>query len=222
MLLVLGTSTRLLAQTEPDTVRRKPTLPTGPTPTQRQQQQQPLPPPRVIEMPPVQEQPPVVEKQEDEFKEKVPLMHRLYWGGGFGLQFGTYTAVSLSPLVGYRVTEKFWLGGGVTYQYQGGEGISLQNVGGKVYAQQEVYRNFLVHAEYEVLSVEYLTSYYNGYYEKDREVMSLPMAGLGYRQFLSNKVSSDILVLYNFNDEFPNPYSNPVIRVNFNFAFVGR
>src|SRR5262245_12495917 len=42
---------------------------------------------------------------------------RLYFGGNFGLQFGDQTLVDLSPLVGYRLTEKLSVGVGATYIY---------------------------------------------------------------------------------------------------------
>ena len=217
MLLVLGSGTSLFAQTEPDTVRRKPSLPTGPTPTQ---QQQPRPQPRVIETPPVQQQPQVIVKQGDkEEKEKLPLIDRLYWGGGLGLQFGTYTAVSVAPIIGYKATDKLWMGGGAVYQYQGGNGVSLQTVGGKTFVQYDVVKGFLVHAGYELLSVEYEPHINGATFEKKRKMVGLPLAGLGYRQYISDRVSSDLLVLYNFNDELANPYSNPVIRVSLNFPF---
>src|SRR5215216_5004176 len=42
---------------------------------------------------------------------------RLVFGGGLGASFGTYTAVSVSPVIGYRFTDWLAAGVGVGYQY---------------------------------------------------------------------------------------------------------
>src|SRR5436190_23959647 len=62
---------------------------------------------------------------------------RLFFGGNIGLQFGTYTYVDVSPLVGYKVTEKFHTGIGATYIYYsvsgGGYDYSTNIYGGRVF-----------------------------------------------------------------------------------------
>lgn len=45
------------------------------------------------------------------------LTNRVFFGGNFGLQFGTITNIEVSPLVGYRVTRDFSIGTGITYIY---------------------------------------------------------------------------------------------------------
>jgi len=42
---------------------------------------------------------------------------RIYIGGNFGLQFGNYTIVDLSPQIGYRITDRLTSGIGITYMY---------------------------------------------------------------------------------------------------------
>ena len=42
---------------------------------------------------------------------------KFYWGGNLGLMFGTYTIIDISPEVGYKVTERFHVGTGLTYTY---------------------------------------------------------------------------------------------------------
>lgn len=42
---------------------------------------------------------------------------RLTFGGGFGLQFGDYTLVNVSPQVGYNFSDKFNAGVGLSYSY---------------------------------------------------------------------------------------------------------
>ena len=50
-------------------------------------------------------------------KERKPFKDRIYFGGNLGLQFGNQTYIDISPLIGYKVTEKFSAGFGVTYIY---------------------------------------------------------------------------------------------------------
>jgi hypothetical protein len=44
---------------------------------------------------------------------------KLFFGGGLGLSFGTYTIVNISPLAGYRFSELFAAGAGINYNYYG-------------------------------------------------------------------------------------------------------
>ncbi len=195
----------------------KPTLPTGPPPVEPQQRPTQRPqtaPQRQVQQPDTTVQLPYEE-------EKPELKNRLFTGGSFGLQFGTFTSIQLSPILGYKLTEKVWMGVGAVYQFRGSSDIKLQNYGGKVFAQVEPIQNFLVHGEYELLDTENAVIYNGGQIEKFRKTVGMPMAGLGYRQRLSERASSDLLVLYNFSDSPYSPYSNPVIRVNFNIA-LGR
>lgn len=46
-----------------------------------------------------------------------PMQNRWFTGGNFGLSFGNFTFVNISPQVGYRFTEKVAAGGGVNFQY---------------------------------------------------------------------------------------------------------
>jgi hypothetical protein len=205
--------TDAMSQTEPDTVRRKRELPTGPTMTpQPQQRQQPVMQPQTEVIRPQVVRPGAEEPQ--------TLLDRMFWGGSFGLQFGTFTNVSLLPVLGYRATETFWLGVGGVYHYRSFRGSSLHNYGGRAFAQQQVFNNFLIHGEVEQLSVEYPTwNNSTNMYDLSRRYISIPMAGLGYRQRIGERGAADILLLYNFNNTFASPYSNPVIRAGFSFPF---
>jgi len=223
LMLILLLTQQSFAQVEPDTLRTKPELPTGPP--MPVPQEQPRPKPRIPAQPPVQPEPEpgVAQPAVIASEEKVPLIDRLYWGGSFGLQFGTYTNISLLPILGYRATEKFSVGGGIVYHYIRSGGQSLQNYGGRAFVQHELLGGVIdngaivAHAEYELLSVEQLWVV-RGFLESRRISVGMPMAGLGYRQRISDRASFDLLVLYNFN-EINAPYSNPVIRAGFNIPF---
>ncbi|WP_266205218.1 hypothetical protein [Pontibacter kalidii] len=224
LLLVLLTSPDAAAQV-PDTTYRKPELPTGPpVPVQ---QPRPQPQPRVREQ--QQPAPEVVrqqqqQKQDEQQEEQLRFIDRLYFGGSFGLQFGTYTSISLLPTISYAMRPRLFVGVGGVYRYESGHGLNLHHYGARGFTQFEMFNvgdgAVVAHAEVENLSIQ-LPPGYNGP-TSDRSTLAMPMFGLGYRQRISDKGFLDLLVLYNSNDDPINPYSNPVIRVGFNVPFTSR
>jgi hypothetical protein len=83
--------------------------------------------------------------------------------------------------------------------------------------------HFFVHAEYESTKAELLAVDNNGYLTGgtvSRQVQT-PLAGVGYRSQISNRAAADIVLLYNFQDNYNSIYPNPVIRFNFLFN-IGR
>ncbi|MBC5773259.1 hypothetical protein H8S95_04215 [Pontibacter sp. KCTC 32443] len=215
-------SLSVLAQVEPDTVKRKPALPTGPPGNEQPVYTPPKKQPQVQPKPPVQQQPEVVAQQE-EIKEEEDFIDKLYFGGSLGLQFGSYTNITLLPIIGYKITDKLSIGTGAVYHFISDGGISLHNYGGRAFTQVELFDigdgALLAHAEVEVLSREYLILTSPSTYEKHRKNLTMPMFGGGYRQRISDKASFDLLLLYNVNDDPVNPYSNPVIRAGINLPF---
>ena len=157
-------------------------------------------------------------------------MRRLFIYSGFGLGYSSYAGysqfnASISPALGYRVTDKFAVGPGLTYTYNnygsdapGTKNLSFSNFGVKAFAQYIVYQEFLAHAEYEVTRAELPAFDVNGYYVgKASRTFSTPLLGVGYRSQLGERAAADILLLYNFNSGINSLYSNPVIRFNFLF-----
>ncbi len=220
MVVLLLTTSMAVAQT-PDTISRKPSLPTGPPlPPQPQRPQQPRP--EVLPAPPVVVTPQARAASEDE---PLALIDRLYYGGSFGLQFGTYTNISLLPILGYRLTEKLSVGTGLVYQYVSYRRYSYSNFGVRGFAQAALFNigdgAILAHAEAEVLNAEYSgPGSYQAAGAKRRDTVVMPMVGLGYRQRIGDRASFDFLVLYNTNDVNDyNPYSNPVFRAGVNIPF---
>ena len=227
LLLLLLATTAAQAQVEPDTTtRQKQELPTGPPMPKEQTRPQTRPeldPRPAPQQRPAQDFPPAEAQEQAE----APLRHidRMYFGGSFGLQFGTYTNISLLPIIGYKVTEKFSVGTGAVYNYIGYRGSSYSSYGARAFTQLEFFGigegAVLGHAEVEFLNTKYEDNY--GYIGDDRTLLTLPLVGVGYRQRISEKASLDMLLLYNVNSKVVgNPYSNPVFRVGFNIPFTNR
>lgn len=227
LLFILFATPEAAAQTVPrDTTYQKPSLPTGPPVpvSPAPQPTQPVKERPVIVSPPQVIIPDTVRKEDNrEVKENAKFVDKLYYGGSFGLQFGTYTNISLLPTVTYRLTDKLGIGVGGVYHFIREGDISLNNYGGRALLQAETFEigdgAILLHAEVEMLSLEYLSAFNAGFYETSRKSIALPMLGIGYRQRIGEKASFDLLLLYNVNEDRLNPYSNPVFRASFNLPF---
>jgi hypothetical protein len=150
---------------------------------------------------------------------------RLVTGGNLGMQFGTQTMIDLSPMIGYKITDRFVAGIGITYRYYRSRDLIYNYVfktsiyGGSVFARYYVLENLFAHVEYEGLSLE--TKYFDPYYQahtSTRFWVGSPMAGVGYRQAIGERASFNIMLLYNFNETMYSPYNNPIIRVGVNFG----
>lgn len=152
----------------------------------------------------------------------------IYTGAGLGYSsfngYGQFN-VSVSPALGYRLSDRIAVGPGISYSYsnysfgQGYKSVGTSNFGVKVFGQATVYKQFFIHAEYEVTNAQLLEVDNNGYLtgRTVQQRVETPLAGVGYRSQFSPRVAADIVVLYNFKDDFNSLYPNPVIRFNFLF-----
>jgi hypothetical protein len=134
----------------------------------------------------------------------------------------TQFSVSAAPAIGYRVTERFALGPGISYAYTsyafrgGGESIRTNSFGVKGFAQFTVFDQFFLHGEYEVTKAEVVFQDPNsGAIFPGKRTVRTPLAGVGYRQRFGERFAGDIVVLYNFNDGINDIYGQPVIRFSF-------
>jgi len=148
-------------------------------------------------------------------------------GGGFGLQFGDVTFVELEPLLNYHFNQSFMVGIGPIYQYENvdgsfsgtGYGYSASSYGARILAMfflpDELSRVFLM-GEYDLLNIPEQNIFPP--FQLDRGTIGLPMAGIGYKEPVSDKTFFYIYGLWNFNNSIYNPYSNPIINVGFDFG----
>ncbi len=143
---------------------------------------------------------------------------RFYTGGGIGLQFGSQTFVNISPILGYRLTEKFSSGISVTYLYyryrdfNPAYSYSSNTYGGSVFSRYLILENLFAHVEYEVLRMEVRDNVSRLLGTKD---ITSVLVGGGYRQMLGERSSINLMLLYNLNESAYSPYQNPVIRLSF-------
>lgn len=138
---------------------------------------------------------------------------KVFIGGNLGLQFGTVTFADISPLVGYRFTDKISAGIGATYQYYHYKDqyydFETDVYGGRVFARYNFTDYLFGHAEYEYLNLETFD-----FKRRRVDVVSL-MAGAGYIQKIGDRSGIVAMVLYNFTESVYTPYQNPIFRVGF-------
>jgi len=157
-------------------------------------------------------------------KSTFPDSDRFFTGGDFGLLFGDITLIEISPLLGYKFTDQFWAGVGGTYQYYKNSNYApafkSSVYGGRLFSRYYVgvINNLFLHAEYEVLNYDAIFVDPFGYFYQDRITAHNFLVGGGYSQPIAERSSIDLMILYNLNESSQSLYSNPIIRVGFNFG----
>jgi len=149
--------------------------------------------------------------------DSIPFKDRLYFGGNFGMQFGTVTLIDFSPLIGLMITSKFSSGVGITYQYFndrryiGGESSS---VGGRLFSRYNILPNIFLHTEYESINFDN----YNLISDRFERIWSNALfLGGGYFAPFGPRGGANFSFLYNvLHNNLRSPYGEPyVIRVGF-------
>lgn len=150
-------------------------------------------------------------------EEKTPFKDRIYYGGNFGMSFGTITFIDISPLAGVMITDKLSSGLGVTYQYFDDRrfvGASNSLYGGRFFTRYNVFPNIFLQGEYESLNFEF----YN--FSTDtigRSWVNALLVGGGYFMPFGERGGANFTFLYNLSfDPRRSPYNEPyIIRVGF-------
>lgn len=156
-----------------------------------------------------------------------PVKERLFFGGSFGLQFGTVTDIQASPVVGMWVLPRLGIAAGPNYRYYSFRSSNTHIYGGRSYLQYIFLRDIssvipigintgiFLHGEYELLSLE--SSYWKNPYMSGRFTTSTLLLGAGLSQQTGRRSSLNFMVLWPVNDSGYGIYSNPEIRVSFLF-----
>ncbi|PSR05285.1 MAG: hypothetical protein BRD49_04895 [Bacteroidetes bacterium SW_10_40_5] len=147
--------------------------------------------------------------------QKENFWDRLVYGGNAGLQFGNNTLISVSPTVGYKLTDEWITGIRGIYQYykfNGPRGDFETNIyGGSVFTNYMIFKNIFLHSEYERLNFETYNSQQN---ELVRVWDNNFLLGGGLRQPVGGNVYMNFQALYNLTYSTSSPYSKPwVINV---------
>ncbi len=89
-------------------------------------------------------------------------LDRVMVGGSLGASFGSVVYFEVSPTAAYQMTGMLRLGAGMTYRYVNDTRPFLEYkanvIGGRVFAQHDIYGGLFAHAEYEYLKAKYIES----------------------------------------------------------------
>ncbi len=153
-----------------------------------------------------------------DIEKKRQISDKIFFGLGLGLQFGSVTAINISPMVGYVPVDNLYLGLKGKYEYYkyGSYHSGTSIYGGSLFGMYSFFESVAVYAEYEALSLE---SVYFDPMQGDagRFWLHSPLIGGGYIQSLGGRSKVMLLLLWNLNDGYNSYYSNPIIRVLFLF-----
>ena len=157
-----------------------------------------------------------------------PFKERLFFGGNFGLQFGTITDIQISPVVGYWVLPRIAVALGPTYRFYKYQLDKTSIYGGKAYLQFVVIQDIkniipvgahtgiFLHVEDELLSLQ--ASFWKyPYNPRGRFYLNTVLAGAGISQQIGRRSSLNFMILWPLNESVYNLYSKPEMRVSFTF-----
>jgi hypothetical protein len=157
-----------------------------------------------------------------------PLKERLFYGGNFGLQFGTITDIQIAPVIGIWLLPRVNVAIGPDYRFYKYRDDKTHIYGGKVYSQLVVIQDIssfiplgshtgiFLHIEDELLSLESAFWKYPPYLS-DRFNINTVLAGGGISQQIGRRSSLNMMALWVLNDSGYDFYGNPEIRVSFTF-----
>ena len=161
-------------------------------------------------------------------EEPPPIRERLFFGGSFGLQFGTITDIEVAPVAGFWLLPRLAIATGPNFRYYKFLDDETNIYGGKGYLQFVIVQNIsniipiggnigiFLHLENELLSLE--SSFWkNPPYVSERFYINTILAGPGISQQIGRRSSMNFAVLWALNDAKYSVYSNPEIRIMFHF-----
>lgn len=157
-----------------------------------------------------------------------PLRERLFFGGSFGLQFGSITDIQVSPLVGLWLLPRVTVATGPYFRYYKDYFSETTMYGLKGYTQfyfvkdlnsvipLGIHTGLFLHLEDELLSLE--SAFWPQYMgEEDRFFLNSVLAGGGISQQIGRRSSINFMILWSLSNSIYDIYGNPELRVSFNF-----
>jgi hypothetical protein len=137
---------------------------------------------------------------------------KVYYGGNVGFRFwNNYFYLGVYPLVGYKVTPKFSVGGKIGYAYISDSRVeptfNTHNYGGSVFTRYRVVPQFYLHGEVVYFSYERQTfNISNQQLEKERVWVPFILLGGGFSQMFSPNVWVFVEVLFDVLQDSNSPY----------------
>ncbi len=151
-----------------------------------------------------------------------PRESKIYYGGYLGLMFGSYTAISIEPLIAYKITPRISAGAILTYEYIGdntnqASHYTASNYGASVFSRFRVIPQIYLHAEFSEMN--YKTSGSSGYIV--RHMVPFLFLGGGFSQQISQNTWMNAQLLFDVLQNENSPYARgtPFYSVGFGVGF---
>jgi hypothetical protein len=172
---------------------------------------------------PVKAEPVVQTVQTAAEPQKKPVLNpnKMYFGGYVNASIGSYTAIGVEPLVGYKLTQKLSVGGKLSYEYisdkRYDEDYSASNYGFSLFSRIRVTQRLYAHAEYSAMNYKL----FNETGGSDREWVPFLFLGGGLSQPISKNTWVTAEVLFDVLQNENSPYKNwePFFSVGFGVGF---
>jgi hypothetical protein len=169
----------------------------------------------------------VIVKEETMPQTTAPTSHesKWYYGGTVGFSFwNDYTYIGIYPLVGYKVTPKFSIGGKIGYSYYNyhNTDLSTNNYGGSVFTRYRVIPQFYLHGEFVYFSYEQQTyDLQTREYGTERNWVPFILLGGGLSQNIGQNVWAYVEVLFDVLQDENSPYEgwDPFISIGVGVGF---
>jgi hypothetical protein len=165
----------------------------------------------------------VVYGQREVDMEQTPSFRdRVFFGGGFGLGGGSNSFfVSVSPMVGYMLTERLSAGVGLNYTFVRYDQFDQNDsqYGFLAFTRYNIYRQFFLQMQYDYIN---FTQYYivppsNEVFD-ERDSYSRVLGGGGISQPLGRRGAINLVAMYDLTHSSQSPYGSPwVFQVYFSF-----
>jgi len=167
-------------------------------------------------------------QETDKDKEKSQPMSKqepskVYWGGQLGLSFGSFFRIAIIPMVGYKVTPRFHVGGTLGYSYTKDTSsekltVTSHNFGGSVFTRYLIVKGLYGHVEYAYWSYKYQIEDIEG----ERRWVPFLLVGGGYIQPISPSTSIFIEALWDVLQDENSPYdsSSPFVSIGVGVGFT--
>lgn len=169
--------------------------------------------------------------QQEEGERKQGLQkEKLFLGGNFGLTFGDYTLINISPQLGYRFTDFFAAGVGLNGQYvsirerysngdtysKSSRGVVGLNVFGRVYPIRNIMLQVQPEANYVFGKDKYFDSDPPQIFKSDASIAPSLLLGAG-AVFPSGRGAMIISIFYDVLQDKNSPYGK---RPIYNFGYT--
>jgi len=163
-------------------------------------------------------------------KSTTPFIKKIYFGGELGLSFGSYTSLTISPLIGYKLSPKVYTG--VQFHYTwvkhtvstltGDKSYNYHNYGFSTFIRWYAIKNLYFHVEPEFMNYQQNIVDFNGnVVDEKRYWVPYVWAGAGFRKMTGKRSWVSAHILFDLANHVDSPYKRwePRYSVGFGTSF---